>query len=148
MKTWMRSSSFLPNLQDPVFSRWDTVLAAFEVFVENWAVIDFFAVALKGDNKSGSYKWQLACALVSLMKNKSEPTMEGQSFENFIESFTEDNDSEAETPKLNKGDTPIFEAVLHFLNGFNKAYFKGKKKLCHGFIAISYLCVLTYVFHA
>ena len=83
------------NLQDPVFSRWDTVLAAVEVFVENLALIDFFAVALKGDNKSGSYKWQLACALISLMNNKSEPTMEGQSLENFIESFTEDNDFEA-----------------------------------------------------
>ena len=69
------------NLQDPVFSRWGTVLAAIEVFVENWAVIYLFAVALKGDNKSGCYKWQIACALISLMNNKSESSMEGQSLE-------------------------------------------------------------------
>ena len=106
-------------------SRWGTVLAAIEVFVENWAVIYFFAVALKGDNKSGCYKWQIACALISLMNNKSESSMEGQSLEDFIESFTEDNEPEVDTPKLNKGETPIFEAVLHFLNGFNKAYFQG-----------------------
>lgn len=55
------------NIQDPVFSRWGTVLAAIEVFVENWAVIYFFARAIKTDSKSNSYLWQISCALMSLI---------------------------------------------------------------------------------
>ena len=58
------------NIQDPVFSRWGTVLAATSVFVEHWAVIYFFALTIKDDKKSDSYLWQMACALLSLRELK------------------------------------------------------------------------------
>jgi len=113
------------NIQDPVFSRWGTVLAATSVFVENWAVIYFFAMSLKEDKKSGCYVWQMACALLSLMNNADEePTGEGDSLDNFIESFQTDDDAPA--AKLKPGQTPIFLAVLQFLDGFNKAYYEGE----------------------
>ena len=65
------------NIQDPVFSRWGTVLAATSVFVEHWAVIYFFVLTIKDDKKSDSYLWQMACALLSLMNNRDdEPTNE------------------------------------------------------------------------
>ncbi|KAL7530309.1 hypothetical protein ACHAXR_007396 [Thalassiosira sp. AJA248-18] len=118
------------NIQDPVFSRWGTILAAVEVFVNNWVVIYFFGKSLKGYCTSGSHLWQLSCALLSLMNNKSEPTMDGESLEQFIGSFnadgSEDYDSDEKDGelKLEQGETPIFEAVLYFLDGFNKAYFQ------------------------
>ena len=116
------------NTQDPVFSRWGTVMAAVEMFVNHWVVIYFFGQALKEQSKSGSYMWQLSCALLSLMNNKSEPTTDGKSLDDFILSFNADNlnedgieDGES---KLSQGETPVFEAVLYFLDGFNKAFFQ------------------------
>ena len=53
------------NVQDPVFSRWGTVLAAIESFVDKWVIIYFLAIATKGDRKSGCYLWKIACALIS-----------------------------------------------------------------------------------
>ena len=111
------------NIQDPVFSRWGTVLAAVELFVDKWVVIYFFALALKGDQKSGCYLWQLSCALLSLMNNKSEPTMDGGSLDNFIGSFSEENEGDS-CEKLKPGETPIFLAVLFFLDGFSKVYYQ------------------------
>ena len=81
--------------------------------MDKWVVIYFFALALKGDQKSGCYLWQLSCALLSLMNNKSEPTMDGGSLDNFIGSFSEENEGDS-CEKLKPGDTPIFLAVLFF----------------------------------
>ena len=118
------------NLQDPVFFRWGTVLAAVEVFVNNWVVIYFFGESLKEYCKSDSYLWQLSCALLSLMNNKSEPTMDGESLEQFIGSFNADRSEDCDSDekygelKLEQGETPTFKTVLYFLDGFNKAYFQ------------------------
>ena len=57
------------------------------------------------------------------MNNKSLPTNNGVGLEEFITSFTEE---EYEFPKLNPGNTPIFHAVILFLDGFNKAFYEGE----------------------
>ena len=56
------------------------------------------------------------------MNNKSEPTTEGASLDDFIASFTQENVPESD-PELKAGDTPVFLAVLYFLDGFNRSYF-------------------------
>lgn len=122
------SSAAPVNIQDPVFSRWGTVLAAISVFVKHWSTIYFFALTIKDDRKSGCHIWQIACALLSLMNNRDEeePTNDGlsRSLDDFIGSFQTDDDAPP-TMKLKAGQTPIFLAVLQFLDGFNKAYFDG-----------------------
>jgi len=133
------------NVQDPVFSRWGTVLAAIQVFVDNWLVVYFFAVAVKGDNKTTSYLWQLSCALLSLMNNKSKSNMEGESLESFVQSFTEENEPEDKSALLKAGDTPVFQAVLHFLNGFNKAYFQGQLQISYN-VLTTLCCSLIMLF--
>ena len=107
------------NVQDPVLSRWGTVLATVEIFVDNWAAIYFFAVAVKQDATPNSHLWQLACALLSLMNNRTKPSLTGD-MDAFISSF---NDATYKADELKPGDSPIFLTVLHFLNGFNKAFF-------------------------
>ena len=107
------------NVQDPILSRWGTVLATVEVFVNNWAAIYFFAVAVKQDAANNSHLWQLACALLSLMNNKSQANNDGN-IDEFVASF---NTATYEFNKLKPGDSPTFLVVLHFLNGFNKAFF-------------------------
>ena len=52
------SENATANLQDPVFTRWGTVLAGVSVFANNWPVIYFFCVSVKDDKK------------LSLMNNK------------------------------------------------------------------------------
>ena len=43
------------NVQDPIFSRWGTVLAAIELFVDTWITTYFVVIAIKGDQRSGYY---------------------------------------------------------------------------------------------
>ena len=124
----LKISSAAPvNIQDPVFSRWGTVLAAISVFVKHWSTIYFFALTIKDDRKSGCHIWQIACALLSLMNNKDdvlEQTNDGVSLDDFIGTFQTDDDA-PQTRPLKKGQTPIYLAVLMFLDGFGKAYFNG-----------------------
>ena len=107
------------NVQDPILSRWGTVLATVKVFVDNWAAIYFFAVAVKQDATPNSHLWQLACALLSLMNNKSKPDNNGN-IDDYVASF---NNATYKADKLKPGDSPTFLVVLHFLNGFNNAFF-------------------------
>ena len=133
------------NLQDPVFTRWGTVLAGVSVFANNWPVIYFFCVTVKDDKKSSSYLWQLCCALLSLMNNKDDlpPTNEGESLEDFINSFSPvDREDTPTTTALQPGDTPTFLAVLYFLDGFNNAFFEGK------YISVSYVVSIFHVISA
>ena len=51
--------------------------------------------------------------LISLMNNKSEPTMDGDSLEDFIGLFSSDHEGDS-VKKLKPGETPIFLAVLYF----------------------------------
>lgn len=132
------------NLQDPVFTRWGTVLAGVSVFANNWPVIYFFCVTVKDDKKSSSYLWQLCCALLSLMNNKDDlpPTNEGKSLEDFINSFSlADREDTPTTTTLQPGDTPTFLAVLYFLDGFNNAFFEGK------YIIYIICCVFYLLYH-
>ncbi|KAL7526498.1 hypothetical protein ACHAXR_005590 [Thalassiosira sp. AJA248-18] len=99
------------NLQDPVFSRWGTVLETCAVFIDNWAIIYFFAVGIKQHETPNSYLWQCSCALLSLMNNRTEqPSSDGQSIDDFISSFHEDESEDTDSNDeitLKPGDSPI-----------------------------------------
>ena len=61
------------NIQDPVLSRWGSVLDTCDIFVEYYVLIYFFAIAVKQFSKptknssSPKYLYQVACSLISLM---------------------------------------------------------------------------------
>ena len=58
------------------------------------------------------------------MNNKSEPTMDGDSLEDFTRSFSS-NHKGSPVKKLKPArETPIFLAVLYFLDGFNKFFYQ------------------------
>ena len=111
------------NVQDPIFSRWGTVLAAIELFVDTWITTYFVVIAIKGDQRSGYYLQQIACALISLMNNKSKPTMDGDSIKDFTGSFSSNHKGDS-VKKLKPGETPICLTVFYFLDGFNKFFYQ------------------------
>ncbi len=121
------TEEFPRNIQDPVLSRWGTLLATCKVFIKHYAIIYFFAVAVKQNCKADSWLWKLCCALLSLMKNKSEePSNSGQSIEQFVESFTSETVGDAHDEGaliMKEGDSPIFLTMLYFLNGFDTFFY-------------------------
>jgi ABC-type amino acid transport substrate-binding protein len=127
------------NLQDPVMTRWGTILAAVAFFADNWVVIYFFAMTLANSEKSNLHLSVMCCAMLSLMHNtklepssknnsvKNEhdlPTADGKEIDQFLASI---NTEESGAKELKKGShTPVFLAVIHFLDGFNKSFFSGE----------------------
>ena len=130
------SSKAPANLQDPVMTRWGTILAAVRFFADNWVVIYFFAMTLANSEKSDSHLCTMCCALISLMHNTTVlpttfettqtnilPTVDGEDIDNFVASF----DSNTSILTEEAPSTPIFLAVIHFLDAFNEAFFGGKQ---------------------
>ncbi|KAL7549953.1 hypothetical protein ACHAWF_013218, partial [Thalassiosira exigua] len=102
------------NVQDPILSRWGTVVATTETFVDNYVLIYFFAIAVKQNTtstKSTKYLHKLACSLISLMSNRAVPTIEGESRDDFIASFNTSPDPDAPSDEsfLKPGDSPRCE---------------------------------------
>ena len=58
------------------------------------------------------------------MNNKSEPTMDGDSLEDFVGSFSSVHEGDS-VEKLKPRETPILLVVLYFLDGFNKFFHQG-----------------------
>jgi hypothetical protein len=113
------------GLVDPVFSRWQTVAKSAKVVVEHWVIIYFIAVAVKQDAESGSYLWQLACTLLSLMNTCAEPSNDedGETIDEMIESFNPENTPEGYDLPPTKEKTPTFYAMLLWVQGFTECYF-------------------------
>ena len=119
------------NIQDPVLSRWGSVLDTCDIFVEYYVLIYFFAIAVKQFSKptknssSPKYLYQVACSLISLMNNRSTPTSEGETIDEFIASFNDSPNEEASDEEhfLQPGDSPVFLTTLYFVNGFAKSYY-------------------------
>ena len=111
------------NLQDPVFSRWQTILKLTKTVTEHWVVIYFVAVAVKQDTTSGSYLWQLSCALLSLMNTSAEPIEDENTLDEYIESFNDNNTNEGYDLPSTKEKTPTFYAMLLWIQGFAESYF-------------------------
>ena len=60
------------------------------------------------------------------MNNKSKPTNNGKSLNEYVSSF---NDDEYVFPRLDPGNTPIFHVVILLLDGFNKSFDEDEKYL-------------------
>jgi hypothetical protein len=146
------SSKAPANLQDPVMTRWGTILAAVEFFADHWVVIYFFVMTIANSEKSTSHLNIMCCALLSLMHNMTVPDMsfeevvnagenlssteDGEEIDEFIAAFDSDTSTnKSATPSA----TPIFQAVIHFLNGFNKSYFRGK---CHNLLSLHNVVIM------
>lgn len=133
------------NLQDPVQTRWGTVLPAVGLFANQWVVIYFFAITLVASSeKTDSYITTLSCALLSLMNTKKLSKNDGKEMDDaIIETTTVDSIKTAldASEKMLEVDypTPIFLAELYFLDGFNKYFFQGK---CATIDACDYCCML------
>jgi hypothetical protein len=134
------------NIQDPVMTRWGTILAAVRFFADNWVVIYFFAMTVANSEKSDSYLCTMCCALLSLMHNTTVsatafetadtetplPTTDGNEIDAFAATFESNTSILIEAAKNKGPSTPIFLAVIHFLDAFNEAFFGGKRVLlCH-----------------
>jgi hypothetical protein len=122
-------------------TRWGTILAAVRFFADNWVVVYFFAMTVANSEKSDSHLCTMCCALLSLMHNMTVsatafetaetetplPTTDGNEIDAFAATF-ESNTSILIKAAKNKGpSTPIFLAVIHFLDAFNEAFFGGKR---------------------
>ena len=57
-------SEGIQNLQLPVFTRWHTIIPLIKLFIKNYVVIYFFALAVIQEEKSGSYLHNCACGFV------------------------------------------------------------------------------------
>ena len=152
------------NLQDPVMTRWGTILAAVEFFANNWVVIYFFAMTLANSERSNSHLNIMCCALLSLMHNTlapqtineadneaNLPTDDGKKIDDYIASFGSKKSAVTGVEGKDRSATPIFLAVIHFLDGFNKAFFSGEYSLeqyCHVYPNSFILTWLVVVFHA
>jgi len=73
------------NLQDPVMTRWGTVLSAVELFADQWVVIYFFVQTLATAEDSSSYLKTLSCELLLLMHNQDMPQKGGTDNEGNID---------------------------------------------------------------
>ena len=122
------------NIQDPVFSRWKTVMACTRVVLQYWSQIYFVAVAVKqhqiAQKKHTSYLCTLSSTLLSLMKEKGTSDPEAYYKESdedlIVDTFDEDLylvEEHATQPTLQRNDTPVFYAMLLFFRGFGDAYF-------------------------
>ena len=112
------------NLQDPVFSRWMTVLMCTKVVTANWPIIYFMAVAVKQNEPANSYLWQLSCALLSLMNERSTPDdNSGQTINEFIGSFNDQNTSDTCHMPKKSDTTPTFYVMLLWMQGFAECFF-------------------------
>ena len=61
------------NIKMPNFARWMTIFPARELFLDNWSIIYFIAVAIKQSMPSTSSLSQYACTLIGLMNIGSGP---------------------------------------------------------------------------
>lgn len=126
------------NIQDPVFSRWRTVMSTANVVTSYWTQIYFVAVAVMQNSTKDSYLYTLSSTLLSLMNERSrdestiihtdeEDNTEGgaDDLEQQASSDDDDDDDDEEEPlpPLQKGDTPTFYAMLLFFCAFGSAYF-------------------------
>lgn len=133
------------NIQDPVNTRWGTTQAAVKLFCNNWHAIYFFVRTLAIGEKSKSYLNIMCCALLSLMHNKELPTDDGDNTNKKLTTNDDDNELDAfieavesdqteltddmidEMDEMEKSiGTPLFYAVISFLDGFNDFFFAGK----------------------
>lgn len=120
------------NIQDPVFSRWRTVMSCTRVVLKYWTQIYFMAVAIKQTetslNKPTSYLCTLSSALLSLMKEKNTAD-EGAYYDPAntvmadVDDLTADDSDSDIQPPLKPNDTPVFYAMLLFFQAFGDAYF-------------------------
>ena len=114
------------DLQEPLQTRWGTVLPSIQLFAEYWVIIYFFMQTLASTGKSNSQLTKMACALLSLMHNyELTPTMDFDDLDLYIEKFKDDT-SMLNRTRTKDTPTPILLATVHFLNGFNQAYFSGE----------------------
>ncbi len=134
------SSKAPANLQDPVMTRWGTLLSAVAFFADNWVVIYFFALTIVNSEKENSHLNVMCCAMLSLMHNtKLEPPKKNDTDKTAYQDLPTDNGNEIDkylatidteisgAKEVKKGShTPIFLAVIHFLDGFNKSFFSSK----------------------
>ena len=104
-----RSTEAPTNIQDPVMTRWGTVLAGVGLFADNWVVIYFFAQTLSSSKKSTQYVKTLSSELVALMHNKDTTA-------------NSDLNQDEMQSKM-----PVFHSILFFLDAFNKFFFQGKQ---------------------
>lgn len=121
------------NIQDPVFSRWRTVMSCTRVVLKYWTQIYFMAVAIKQTEAAlkkptSSYLCTLSSALLSLMKEKNTDD-DGAYYDpdNTVMAdadvlTADDSDSDVQPP-LKPNDTPVFYAMLLFFQAFGDAYF-------------------------
>ena len=127
-------------------TQWGTILAAVRFFADNWVVIYFFAMTVANSEKSNSHLCTMCCALLLLMHNTTVsamafetadtetplPTVDDNEIDAFAATFESNTSILIEAAKNKGPSTPIFLAVIHFLDAFNEAFFGGKRVLlCH-----------------
>ena len=95
------STSHAKNIKMPKFARWMTIFPAMELFISNWTIIYFIAVALKQSRPSTSSLVQYASTLLGLMNTGSGPP----------------------GTKVTDGQVPPLYAEGLFVLAFGKAYF-------------------------
>ncbi len=129
------------NIQDPVFSRWKTVMSCTRVVLDYWSQIYFVAVAIKQhqiyQKKHNSYLCTLSSTLLSLMKekgtNEKDAYYDPESDEDLVvdefdgELYMVENQA---TAPLKRNDTPVFYAMLLFFRGFGDVYFDDMFNFC------------------
>lgn len=109
------------NMQDPVFSRWMTIMKAVPVFIENWTKIYFLAASVK-QWTSSKYVQTLANTLLSLMNTRSKiKSIATQTQEQDTANHLADENSV--DPPLKPGDTPTFYAMLLFADAFGRRFY-------------------------
>ena len=108
------------NIQDPVSTRWHTIIECTKIFLDTYVTIYFLDVGIKYHYKSDSYCWKLDCTLISLMNERVEPTLvENQdNVDYFINSFTDENMSRRGSNAITPGKSPTFYKMLLFHRAF------------------------------
>ena len=92
------------NMKIPNFGRWMTIFPALELFLDNWTINYFIAVAIKQSMPSTSSLSQYACTLIGLMNTATASGPPGT--------------------KLREDQCPPLYAEGLFVRAFGDAYFK------------------------
>jgi hypothetical protein len=116
------------NIQNPVWTCWQTMILMTDVFLKNYVSIYFLAIAVKTHYKSDSYLWKLGCTLLSLMNERAEPSVDiTDNIHHYIELFTTNNANERGCDKRNNAisleTSPTFYTMLLFFQAFCKYAF-------------------------
>ena len=95
------STMHAKDIKMPNFARWMAIFPALELFIDNWTIVYFIALAIKQSRPSSSSLHKYSCTLLGLMNLGSGPA----------------------GTQVRRGQTPPLYAEGLFVIAFGKAYF-------------------------